>query len=220
MTRSISSTDAPDTRRIKPLRLSATGSEGWSASGRWRRKNATSRRTNSRISPSKAAAASWSTSLTISGDFRFGAYSSGPGFSGTAPSRSGLMAVMVNSYQSARIFARGPQLRADCRTRLGQPWGEPAGTQPAANSRRQVMHDYLGTCACQCSLNPAVTLLLLVVCPKSVSAVVTWSGPYSFCSALSVLWVTGSLLADASPAPRVVPVGRILNFTVFSLPKT
>src|SRR6478736_1741370 len=72
----------------------------------------------------------------------------------------------------------------------------------------------------QCSLKPAVMLLLLVVWPKSVTAVVTCSGPYSFCSALRVLWVTGSLLAVVTPAPRVVPVGRMLNLTAFSLPKT
>lgn len=61
------------------------------------------------------------------------------------------------------------------------------------------MHDFLGIReprkVYQCSLKPALMLLLLLVWPKSVTAVVTWSGPYSFCSALSVLWVTGSLLA-------------------------
>jgi hypothetical protein len=36
-------------------------------------------------------------------------------------------------------------------------------------------------------LKPAVTLLLLAVCPKSVIAVVTDNGPYSFCAALSLL---------------------------------
>src|SRR5262245_53555651 len=64
-------------------------------------------------------------SLDFSDDFRFGAYISGPGFSGTAPSRSGLMAVMINSYKAQSIFARGPQLRTDCRTRLGRSWGGP-----------------------------------------------------------------------------------------------
>jgi hypothetical protein len=43
---------------------------------------------------------------------------------------------------------------------------------------------------------------------------------HSFCSALSVLWVTGSLLALARPAPRVVLVGRTLNLTALSLPNT
>ena len=44
--------------------------------------------------------------------------------------------------------------------------------------------------------------------------------PESFCSALSVLCVTGSLLALAMPAPSVVPVGRMLNLTLLSLPNT
>ena len=56
--------------------------------------------------------------------------------------------------------------------------------------------------------------LLTVGWPTSVSAVVTCSGPYSFWSALSVLWVTGSLLAVTMPAPNVVPVVRTSNLTV------
>ena len=71
----------------------------------------------------------------------------------------------------------------------------------------------------QFSLRPAVMLLLAVGWPTSVTAVVTCSGPYSFWSALKVLWVTGSLLAVVTPAPNVVPVVRTSNLTAFWLPQ-
>src|SRR5262245_36096245 len=143
MTRSISSTEAPETRRINPFRFSATGSEGTSPSGRWRRKNATSRRTNSRISPSKAAAASCSISLVRSGDFRFGAYISGPGFSGTAPSRSGLMAVMINSYKAQSILRGVPSCRRIAARELGGR-GAKHGTSPPSEGGRRVIHVFSG----------------------------------------------------------------------------
>src|SRR5450759_1499606 len=55
MTRSISSIDAPATRRISSFRFSAAGLAGASPSLRCPRRNATSRLANSRISPSTSA---------------------------------------------------------------------------------------------------------------------------------------------------------------------
>src|SRR5450830_375512 len=125
MTRSISSIEAPETRRINAFMLSVAGSPAGSASLRCRRSNATSRRTKSRISPSNAFVAAWSTSLSFSGGRRSGAYFSGPDFSGpslSAPSRSGLMAVMVYSYTGATVALTLP--RIDFRMRLRRPWGK------------------------------------------------------------------------------------------------
>src|SRR6476620_9760492 len=45
-------------------------------------------------------------------------------------------------------------------------------------------------------------------------------GPPAAQAARGKLCTTGSLLALVWPAPRVVPVGRILNLTLLSLPKT
>src|SRR5262245_22521672 len=119
-------------------------------------------------------------SLDFSDDFRFGAYISGPGFSGTAPSRSGLMAVMINSYKAQIIFARGSPV-AD-----GLPHATWAvvgrSTEPCRQVRAAIeLFTSFRSFPCrfpyQCTLNPALMLLLLVGCPKSVTAVVTWSGP-------------------------------------------
>ena len=63
-------------------------------------------------------------------------------------------------------------------------------------------------------------VLFSVGWPTSVTEVVMWRGPSSFWSALSVWWVTGSLLAVVQPAPKEVPVGATLNLTDFELPKT
>src|SRR5215468_939459 len=124
--------------------------------------NATSRRTNSRISPSNVAAAC-SASLNFSAGFRLGAYISGPGFSGTAPSRSLLL--MVHSYK-AQCKLRGSPLQADCRMRLGRPWGR-AGSGGGRDRAGQVMHDFFefpgARTGYQWSLKPALMLLLLVL---------------------------------------------------------
>src|SRR5664280_149066 len=91
-----------------------------------RRKVATSRRTNSRISPSKAVAAAWSTAPSFSGTPLFGANCSGPVFSGTLwskPSRSGLMAVMLHLFTGAIRCADAPPSGTDCRMELGRPLG-------------------------------------------------------------------------------------------------
>src|SRR5674476_741699 len=71
----------------------------------------------------------------------------------------------------------------------------------------------------QFSLKPAEMLLLVTGWPISLTAVVTCSGPYSFCSALNLLWVTGSELVEARPAASVVPVGSTSNLASFSLPQ-
>ena len=111
------------------------------------------------------------------------------GFSGTAlsvPSRSGLMAVMVNSYKSANDLRKRSPVAANCRMRLGRPWGGAGAASwnfPANDGRSpSYAPTFMKTGspfrrAYQCSLKPAVMLLLLVAWPKSVTAVVTWSGP-------------------------------------------
>jgi hypothetical protein len=71
----------------------------------------------------------------------------------------------------------------------------------------------------QVSLKAAEMRLLTVGCPTSLTAVVRCKGPYSFWSALNVLCATGSLLAVATPAPRLVPVVRTSSLTAFWLPQ-
>src|SRR5262249_12293423 len=112
------------------------------------------RRTNSRTSPSKAVAASWLMSLDFSDDFRFGAYISWSGFPGTPTSRSGLMAVMINSYKAQNICAGSPianQLPHVTWAALGRA----GGTLPTDNRRCGVMHDFLETGGHICPTNAA-----------------------------------------------------------------
>src|SRR5579885_313803 len=134
-----------------------------------------------------------------------GANFSGPKFSAmplSAPGRSDLAAMMRSCTGANRLRRTPPGERL--------PHGNGAG----------VGRGRVRGCGYQSSLKPAVMLLFSVGWPASVTDVVTRSGPNSFCSALSVWCVTGSLLALVQPAPNVVPVGSTLNFTDLELSNT
>src|SRR5215467_9615834 len=151
--------------------------------------NATSRRTNSRISPSNVAAA-WSASLNFSTGFRLGAYISGPGFSGTAPSRSLLL--MVNSYK-AQCKLRGSLCRLIAACDLGG-----RGNRPRRAGYARLFHELGAQKVYQWSLKPV--LMLTADCLTHIrnrGGNLEW--PVSFCSALSGV-VRYGVVAGAGPA--------------------
>src|SRR5262249_13221902 len=88
--------------------------------------------------------------------------------------------------QMHKILRDCAPVGADCRTRLRRPWGKSAKMVKAFHPNlagSNVMHGFenarrgIQQPAYQFNLKPAVMLLLLVVCPTSVTAVVTCRGP-------------------------------------------